>query len=473
MEEMSDHDVKAREKALKLNLDEKIYGTFAEIGAGQEVARYFFQAGAAGGTVASTISAYDMAFSDNLYGKASRYVCRERVEQMLRKEYKNVTTILGDVRPEGTGFFAYANTVSVRKYQESNECHGWMGIRFRPKGEDGEKANEIVIHLRLLDNNTSSQSQAIGVCGVNLCYAAYFFNHDMDAFVDSLIDGLSSERIEIDMISVEGPLFKHTDNRILALKLVKRDMANAVLFDSDGKVAQSADAFYKKDIVLLRGSFRPPTLVSMDMIRCAQELAESEQGHDQKSTVVLANITLANLRSAASEGEIDDQDFLARVDILGSLGQQVLITKFSEYYWLNQYFERFKNRRVRFVLGIYNLMALLDEKSYGDLSGGLMEGFGRLLDRDTKLYVYPYQEEDGGLVDCEHFDCPKGLKHFYQHLMDNHYVVPITSYDFKCLSIWSRVVLEMIQKGTSGWEDKVPPSVAKTVKQKKLFGYSG
>ena len=422
-----------KEKALKLNLDHKIYGTFAEIGAGQEVARCFFQAGAAGGTVASTVSAYDMAFSDNMYGKAARYVCRERVEQMLDKEYKNVTTILKNARPAGTRFFAYANTVSVRSFSGINECHGWMGIRFQSgDGKSGLRpahANEIIIHIRLLDNDSISQSLAVGICGVNLCYAAFFLAHDMDAFVGSLMDDISNQRIEIDMISVAGSLFAKVDNRILSLKLVKKEMAAAVLFESDGSVARPADVFYKKDVLLLRGSFRPPTLVNMDMIRCAEDIYFQQEGHQRKNTLTVTNITLSSLRSDADGGRISDQDFLARVDLLGGLGQRVLITKFTEYYWLNQYFERFKNRRVRFVVGIYNLQALLDESAYQSLSGGIMEGFGRLFDRETKLYVYPYREGDGSISDCDNFDYPKHLKHLYFHLMENGHIHPITNHD--------------------------------------------
>lgn len=458
------------EKALRLNLDHKIYGTFAEIGAGQEVARCFFQAGAAGGTVASTISAYDMAFSDHLYGKSARYVCRERVEQMLRKEYQAVTGILQDSRPKGTQFFAYANTVSVRSYGGGNQCHGWMGIRFQCE-QGGAQASEIIIHVRLLDSDSIAQSQAVGVCGVNLCYAAYYLHHDMDAFIDSLMDDTSNEHIEIDMISVSGPLFSQMDNRVLSLKLVKREMAAAVLFESDGSVVQPADIFYKKDIILLRGSFRPPTQLNMDMIRCAEETYFQHEQHKRDQTLTVANITLANLRSATEQGEVNDQDFLARVDLLGGLGQRVLITKFTEYHWLNQYFERFKNQRVRFVLGIYNLMSLFEESAYQNLSGGIMEGFGRLFDRDTKLYVYPYKEEDGSITDCHHFDYPRHLKYLYLYLMENGYIHPLTNHDPQHFSIWSRVVLEMIQRGERGWEEKVPPFVAEEVKRGRLFGY--
>lgn len=463
-------ELSGKEKALKLNLDEKIYGTFAEIGAGQEVARCFFQAGAAGGTVASTTSAYDMAFSDSLYGKASRYVCQDRVEQMLKKEFGTVTSILCETRPEGTKFFAYANTVSIRNYQGDNDCHGWMGIRFQSEG-CGHEPNEIIIHVQLLDKTSIAQAQAIGVCGVNLCYAAYFLHHDMDAFVNSLMDGLKEERIEVDMISVKGQLFSHVDNRILSLKLLKGAMTSAVLFEKDGSVVRPADVFYKKDIVLLRGSFRPPTNLNMDMIRCAEEIAFSEEDFDRKKTLTVTNITLANLRSRTKEGVVSDEDFLFRVDLLGRLGHRVLITRFTQYYWLNQYFGKFKNKRLRFVLGIYNLIALLDEASYSDLSGGIMEGFGRLLDRETKLYVYPYRKDDGHVIDCHNFDCPKKLTHFYRYLLDTDSIRAISGYDARYLSIWSRVVLEMIQKGEAGWEEMVPEFVAKVVKDKKLFGY--
>lgn len=457
-----------RQKALKINLNNKIYGSFAEIGAGQEVARFFFQAGAASGTVAQTLSAYDMTVSDSIYGKTKRYVCEERVVQMLDHEYENLESKLRKEKGDDIMFFAFANTVAAKKYNQESEEHGWLGVKFQH--ESGAGASQIIIHVRMLDDDNLAQQQALGVVGVNLIYAAFHFQKDSTEFVSSLIDNLGKHRIEVDMIRVSGPGFANIDNRILSLLLVKNNMTEAVMFDPDGTVIHPSSVLYKKNLMILRGSFRPPTHVNMDMLRTGIEKFEEEIGPSD-DIFPLAQITLQNLRSTSKQGDVDAADFLARVDLLGGLGQHILITNYSEYFRLSKYFSRYKSKHIRFVLGIYNLITLMDEKSYDNLDGGILEGFGRLIRGETKLYIYPYMEEDGKVLDTENFPCPENLKHLYKHLQQNKLVIPITNHDEAKFNIWSRVVLRMIQNGEDGWEAMVPESVATKVKEDCLFGY--
>lgn len=459
-----------REKCLKVNLEPHVYGTFAEIGAGQEVVRYFFQAGAASGTVASTISAYDMAFSDKTYGKATRYVSKDRLYQMLDIEYEKLKEILTEKKDNDTQVFAYANTVSARNYFGTNLPHGWMGIQFRSK--DSEAVNRFIIHVRMLDDNNLSQQQAVGVVGVNMIYATFFQTGDIDQFVSSLLDSLSVQRIEIDMIEVSGPDFECWDNRILALKLVSNAMTPAVLFGADGSVLSPYDTLYKKDALVLRGSFRPPTYVNTDMLRAGQEQFEAEEGIDSKKVATVCNITLSNLKGTWESEDFGEKDFLARIDLLSSLGQMTLVTLFTEYYRLNEYFARYKGERIRFITGIYNLVTLFEESSHANLQGKLLEAFGRTFARDSKLYVYPIQDHaTGEIQDCENFEYPEDQKHLYKYLLKNEKIVALRNYNEDYFHIWSRVVLKMIQKGEDGWEDMLPSCVADIVKEKCLFGY--
>ncbi len=468
---MADSNVlSTREKCLKINLEPNVYGTFAEIGAGQEVVRYFFQAGAASGTIASTISAYDMAFSDKTYGKATRYVSKDRLNQMLEIEYNKLSDILKDKKDSETQLFAYANTVSARNYFGTNLPHGWMGVQFRSK--DSDDVNRFILHVRMLDDNNLSQQQAVGVVGVNMIHSTFFHQDDPDAFIKSLLDNLSNQRIEIDMIEVRGPHFKDWDNRILALKLVSNEMTPAVLFGADGSVLSPYDTLYKKDILILRGSFRPPTYVNTDMLRAGQEQFLGEEGTDAEKTATICNITLSNIKGTWESEDLGEKDFLARVDLLGSLGQMTVVTLFTQYYRLNEYFSRYKGEKIRFITGIHNLVTLFEETSHKDLQGSVLEAFGRTFARDSKLYVYPIKDHaTGDIQDCENFEYPESQKHLYKYLLQNGKIVSLKNYNEDYFHIWSRVVLKMIQKGEDGWEEMVPSCVADNVKENCLFGY--
>src|ERR1700726_1914474 len=371
-------------KALTVNLDEAKYGTFAEIGAGQEVARQFFQAGGAAGTIAKSISAYDMKFSDEIYGKAARYVSKERLAKMLEHEYDLLIERLKEVRGDRTTFFVFADTVAARNFKGTNECHGWMGVRFQ--AEPGSACSDIIMHVRMWDKENILQQQALAIIGVNLIYGAFYFLNDQDKFIQSLVDNLSTDRIEVDMINFSGPLFENVDNRLMSLKLVEYGLTNAVMFGPQGEVLQPSEILHKKAVLVERGSFRPVTHVNVDMIACATAQFMQEPPVKGKEVVVLMEITMNNL---LSEGALDASDFLSRVDLLADIGFTVLISNYSEYYRLTSYFRRYTKEMIGVAIGINHLLAIFNEKYYENLEGGILESFGRLFRNSVKLYVYP------------------------------------------------------------------------------------
>ncbi len=481
-------------KALTINLDGAKYGTFAEIGAGQEVVRHFFQAGGAAGTVAKSISAYDMKFSDEIYGKTIRYVSRERLEQMLNHEYHLLQERLAASRGDHTTFFVYANTVAAKSYRGNSECHGWMGIRFQsvPRGEP----NEISIHVRMLDKENVLQQQALGIIGVNLIYGAFYYLDDPIAIIRSLLDQLSTDRIEVDMVRFQGPDFKHVNNRLMSLKLVEMGLTNAVMFGSNGDVIQPSEVLYKKAILVERGSFRPVTNVNVDMLKCACAQFLQEPNVIGKELVVLMEITMKNL--LVSSGQIDPEDFLARVDTLAAIGNNVLVSNYSEYYRLTSYFRRYTKEMIGHVMGVNHVLELFNEKYYENLEGGILESFGRLFRHSVKLYVYPmrqdvytrYVEGSDDLESCplppsrhpfaqnvmitaRNLQVSPRLQNLYQHLLENHYIENVIGYDEKLASCFSRDELHKIRNNDPSWETSVPPKVAELIKERKLFGYGG
>ncbi len=458
------------QKALEINLNDKIYGTIAEIGAGQEVARYFFRAGGAAGTIAKTISAYDMIVSDTIYGKekSGRYVCKDRLHKMLDREYDQLEARLREVRGKDTLFFAFADTVAAKSFRSVGDGHGWLGVKFQHK--KGAKPSECIIHVRLKDKENLQQQEVLGIIGVNLIYACMNHNQDSICFANSLEERLSSERIEIDMISTSGDAFKNVDNRVLSLELVKRNFCKAIMFDSDGSAVQATDALYKKNVLVCRGSFRPPTFVNMDMLDTGLEKFKSDLDSDEhKNIMVLPEISMSKLKE---RGQVDNADFLARVDILAALGHKVLITSFENYFELNTYLETYSRKNVSFVLGVYNLEEIFDLSKYESYSFGPLAGIGALFGKRTKLYVYPGHDEKNPEVKLtiEKINVDEKLTFLLMYLMENGLLVNIENYNVNYSTIWSRTVLGMIQNGVDGWEEMVPELVAKTVKRKCLFG---
>ncbi len=455
------------QKALQINLDPSKYGTFAEIGAGQEVARWFFRVGGAAGTIAKTISAYDMTISDAIYGHADRYVSRQRLDTMLDHEYARLVDRLNHKRGATTRFFVFADTVVARSYSRQDDAHGWLGLRFQP--EPGAEPSQIIVHVRLWDKENLAEQEALGIVGVNLVHGCMYLHHDPAALIDSLADNIGTVRVEVDMIQFCGPAFAHIDNRVMALRLVQGGLTNAALFTADGQVVQPSDAFYKKCILVERGSFRPVTKVTLDMLRCAQAMFVQEPNVQGEDVLTLMEMTLKNL---TEDDKIDHQDFLARVDILGALGKTVLISNFGEYHRLAAYFFRYTKKMIGVAMGVPTLKELFDEKYYTDLSGGILESFGRMFKNDLKLYVYPLLEKKtGALITAGNLRVAPNLRHLHAYLVENRYIESLRDYDEKVLPIFSRDVLDKIRAGDSSWEQLVPETVARIVHERNLFGF--
>lgn len=457
------------QKALQINLDPSKYGTFVEIGAGQEVGRWFFRVGGAAGTIAKTMSAYDMTVSDAIYGPCERYVSRQRLTSMLEREFGLLVERLDPKRGGNTKFFAFADTVAARSYssRKDMEAHGWLGVRFQtePRGEP----SQIIIHARLLDPENVQEQEALGIIGVNLVHAALYLHHDPTALLDALLDNLTAERVEVDMVKLSGPAFAGVDNRVMALQLVQRGLTKAAMFLANGEVVQPTDVLYKKSIMVERGSFRPITNTTLDMLECATSLFVQEPKVQGEEITVLMEMTLKNL----IEGDrIDPKDFLDRVDILGALGKNVLISNYGEYHRLAAYLFRHTKKMIGIVMGVPTLREIFEEKYYADLEGGILESFGRLFKNDLKLYVYPLREaKTGALITAGNLRVAPNLRHLYAYLVENRLIESLRDFDERCLPIFSRDVLAKIRSGDEAWETMVPPAVAEMIKARKLFNY--
>ena len=455
------------QKALQVNLDNCLYGTFAEIGAGQEVARWFFRVGGAAGTIAKAMSAYDMTFSDAIYGQSERYVSKQRINAMLDHEFALLVERLDGKRGDATTFFVFADTVAAKSYARKDDPHGWLGVRFQTSPRS--PASQIIMHVRLLDKENVQEQEALGIVGVNLTHGANYLHHDPAALVASLLDGLTNERVEVDMIEFSGPDFAAVDNRLMSLKLVQHGLTHAAMFTANGDVVQPADALYKKAILIERGSFRPATNVSLDMLRCAQAQFVQEPHLRGEETITIMEMTLKNLTD--SDG-IDPQDFLDRADILGALGKTVLVSNYAEYHRLAAYLFRHTKKMIGIVMGVPTLREIFDEKYYTDLDGGILESLGRLFKNDLKLYAYPLLDEaTGSLVTAGNLRVEPHLRHLYAYLVENRLIESVRDYDERCLSVFSRDVLKRIRNGDGAWEAMVPDAVAQLIKRRRLLGY--
>lgn len=462
----------AREKAHRINLEINAYGAFAEIGAGQEVAAVFFKSGGASNTIAKTMSAYDMTFSNAIYGveESGRYVCQSRLMKMLNKEYRLLEQRLGIKMGFEKCFFAFADTVTTINYKKTNQGHGWVGVRFQLKPQSAP--NDLVIHVKMQDSDAIAQQHALGIIGVNMIYGCYKFSHDPEQLIISLMDNLSRDRIEVDMFRLDGPDFDHIDNRLLSLQLVKNGLTNAAIFGPDGEVIQPSDLLYKKNILALRGRFRPLTNVNLDMLKRGYEQFIQEEDVNKDKIEILTELTLNDLR-LGEQKKIDYEDFLDRVDILSSLGCTVMISDYQEYYRLVSYFSQFTKEKMGIVLGVYALELIFDEKYYEDLKGGILESFSTLFSRNVKLYVYPafQRHSPQELYTCRNFELPENQIDLYQYLLANDKIENIKNFDQRILHIISDNVLKMIKQGEDGWEKMVPGTVASAIKAKCLFDY--
>ena len=457
-----------RQKALKINLAKKYYGTFAEIGAGQEVARHFFQAGGSSGSIAKTISAYDMTFSDSIYGKDphGRYVSHSRLLKMLEKEFVLLEERLDDTRGKDHAFFVFADTVAALNYQRTNEAHGWLGMRFQ--NTPGSAVSDVVIHVRMLDPQNLLQQDALGIIGLNLVYASLFLQHDPEAFIRSLMNHLDNTRIEVNFIRFGGCAFKDVDNRLMNLYLLNQEYTQAIMFDENGEVALANDLLYKKDVLVVRGSYRPPTLVSFDMIKAGLTNFAKDIGQVPEEIVPISEITISTLK--ADGGEIAKEDFLARVDLMCTMGQKVLITNFPQYYKLSSYFAKLNVPHLGMVLGIYNFQQIFTEK-YANVEGGILGALGQLFRENVKVYIYPYKSEKKDIETLANLEVPSEFNFLLAHLKGMKQIEDVKGFNKEILHIYSSKVLQMIVSNEKGWEEMVPPSVAKAINDKCLFGH--
>jgi hypothetical protein len=458
-----------KDKALRINLNENIYGTFAEIGAGQETVRHFFRAGGSSGTIAKATSAYDKDFSDVIYGieEDGRYVTESRLKKMLSHEVDLIEKRLSRAKHPNKMFFSYANTVATIDFAKQFKGHGWVGIRYQI--EPDEEYNDIILHIRFKETDVRLQQETLGVLGVNLIYSAYYKHNDPKKLLRYLYDHLDKDQLEIDTINFSGPRFADVDNRLMSLQLVKNGMTDAVIFDPQGKNVLPAAILYKKNILALRGSFRPVTKVNMDMYDESLKKFLNENKVDVDNTLVIFEITLSNLRS---DGEIDERDFMDRAELLCSLGQTVMISNFQEYYRVVEYFAKYTKARMGLAMGVNNLVDIFDEKYYRHLSGGILEAFGKLFYRDMKVYLYPMLNENGEIINSETLRVHPRMKELYKFFKFNGKVEDITNYNPENLEVFSREVLKMINDSRPGWESMLPSGVSEIIKNQKLFGYN-
>lgn len=458
----------AVQKAFALNLDPDLYGSIAEIGAGQEVARYFFLAGGAAGTIARTISAYDMHFSDASYGEepSGRYVSESRLNKMLEKEYGLVLKRVGTHRQKNSSYFAFADTVTARSYKrKSAECHGWMGIHLQLY--PGAPPSKVNLHVRMLDESNRQQQEALGILGVNLIYAVYNYYRKPEKLIASLRDNLGQGRVEVDTIRLEGPYFEELDARLTALLLVETNLTDAVMFSPKKEVLQPSEILYKKNVLVLRSCFAPVTKVTLDMIKCGKENFLGNPDVKEENCVVLPELSTIHLKK---NGVFDKKSFLHRIDTVTSLGHPVLVTDYLRYFRVREFLNRYTKNPVGFILGIPNMELLFDDTYYEGLEGGILGAFSKLFDGQIKLFVYPMRKAND-MISVDNFPTPDHLKYLYLHLRENNLVESVENYDKSILHIWPQGVLKKLRKGRGDWESMVPENVAREIIKHRMFGF--
>lgn len=459
----------ASQKALRINLDEKKYGTIVEIGAGQEVARQFFLAGAAAGTIAKTMSAYDMKFSDAIYGvqEDRRYVSRSRVQSMMEQEFDLVVERVGDIRSRSSRYFAYAATVAAKSFKGDNECHAWCGIRVQMY--PGAEPSDITVHVRMFDDNAEAQQQALGVIGVNLIYAAFYYFENPKKIIDSLTDNMKANRIEVDSIDFQGPYFEDLDNRAKNIHLIRSWKTRAIMFRPDGSVAVPAELLYKKNVLTIRGSFRPVTKLNVDMIEQGKKSFSELEDVNSENSIAIAEISLNDAHGR--DANFPEQDIIQRVQVLNAMGYHVMVSDYTRYFSLRAYFRQYTKLNIGIVVGMINVKQIFDEDFYRGVEGGILEGFGKLFPDHTRLYVYPELNEDGEISEFTDLKVPEHLRFLYRHLLENGFIFGIDCSDKELFKIYSREVLKQLPKGRGDWEKSLPEGVVKEIVENKFFGY--
>jgi len=460
--------VKTEQKALEINLNDPIYGTFAEIGAGQEVARNFFQAGAAAGTIAKTMSAYDKTYSDAIYGieESGRYVSESRLYKMLDHEWSLMEERLAQSRPDAT-FFVFADTVQAINYTRTIKGNGWMGLRFRLR-PDGP-FNDLVIHVKMLDTNNRLQQEAIGVLGVNMIYACFYYNQDPERMVRSLVDNIK-DRVSIDLLRIYGEDFEYFDRRLLSLYLIKHKLTSVAMFNIDKSSIHASEFLYRGSLMVIRGNFRPPTLVTQDVIASSFEQFKEETQAEENKLNLMMEMTMDYLKT--DTGQVNEKDFLDRADMLSTLGHNVLLSDCSNHEMLINYLSDYRINHLGLVIGARELENIISEKYESNQDGRLLVAFGELFSKNIRVYVYPaLNPENHELLTAENLKIPDGIKFLYQYLLDSLQVVPVKIFNKDLLHIYPSDVLNDIRNGVSGWTEKVPQKLAKLIISKKLFGF--
>lgn len=432
----SSKQLDAHQKALAINLDQTIFGSFAEIGAGQEVARWFLRVGGASGTVAKTVSAYDKEVSDELYGAGSRYVSMQRLEAMLAREWDLLLTQLKKNRGQSTRFFSFADTVSARNFSGTNECHGWMGIRFQD--QPGGEANDILLHLNLRDFSNLSQQEVLGIVGVNLIYAAFYERTSQEDLLKALRDQVSLERIEIDFIEVGGPAFQTWSRQDLLLGLVRENLAEAVVFTSGSHRGPPTEILRKRPIVVAPLSLDSVTRADGEMLSAA--VRELRAGNTSADPLGLFAISI-------SPGSVPSRihsslDLSSRMKALINLGFGVLVFGYSELYRMTLFINRYTQAPVRFVVGVSSVIHLFSVQ-HSSLEGRLLEGLSKLFAQNVRVYVYPmpsialqeslppalaagwHWKTRKGLISANRLQAPPPLGHLLAYLLASKFIVPV------------------------------------------------
>ena len=416
------------------------------------------------------MSAYDMQFSDQIYGvqEGGRYVSKSRVKAMLDKEFELVVDRVSDTRPKDSRFFAYATTVAAKSYNRNNECHAWCGVKLQvtPGGEP----SEIILHVRMRDDNAELQQDALGKLGVNFIYAAFYYYENPKSFIDSLADNIWQDRIEIESIEFKGPYFEHMDNRSINLHLIRSWKTRAIMFNPDGSVGIPGEMLYKKNVLTIRGAFRPVTKLNVDMIEQGLKAFTKFDDVDDNNTIVLAEISIND--AFGKDLQASEEDLIARVQLLNSLGYSVLISDYTRYFSLRAYFRQFTKLQIGIVVGVPNIKEIFNEDSYVGIEGGILEGFGKLFPDNTRLFVYPELNKNGKVSDFTEVKVQDHLRFLYRHLLKNNFIYGIECSDKTLLEIRSRDVLKEMKNDKDKSNDCLPKGIAKEMLSHNFFNCS-